>query len=58
MDKNKLKTSLRIMKVNEDTQEMINKLFPNNFSILKNSNFFEPVKHKTLLTPKKYKINL
>jgi hypothetical protein len=53
MDKNKLKTSLRIQKVNEDTQEMINKMFPNNFSILKNPNFFEPMKHKVLLTPKK-----
>lgn len=53
MDKNKLKTSLRIMKVNEDTQEMLNKLFPRNFSILKKTKFFEPIKHKVLLTPKK-----
>jgi hypothetical protein len=44
IDKSKLKTTLRLQKVKENDQEMIEKLFPANLSLLRQQNFFEITK--------------
>ena len=45
IDKTILKTTLRLQKVKEDDQEMMEKLFPAKLSLLKHQNFFQITKN-------------